>query len=380
MAHIHITLVGGQPVPVYNGIIATSPDKVVFIYSESSKNQIEVIKSEINQNIIIEEQPPLSATDPNEIFDRAQYLAETHKEDTITLNISSGLKSWSHLFARVFDSLPNTTIIYIDQNNNVWNYSTMSLQGKVEFDIDISFKLQNNALTHYTSFTDFTQEDKDIMDKLIIARKYNFVRFNELTTVLSKKQQNILEHQPQGRFEKSFSDYVEWDKPNFVRLCLTNKNYGIKEFLLQSPHAISLAFNAGWFEYKIARMLSHWRHAKDIRLNCKFPLRNTNNVQFPKNEIDIIVNTGSKILFVECKTQITSSTDIDKFRTAVKNYGGMGSKALFITEALMRPVDVEKCIESNIIPFSLNDPTADPQREQALFKLLEQKLSIINEK
>lgn len=31
MTKVHITLVGGQPAPVYNGIVAMNSDKVVYI-------------------------------------------------------------------------------------------------------------------------------------------------------------------------------------------------------------------------------------------------------------------------------------------------------------------------------------------------------------
>ena len=68
-------------------------------------------------------------------------------------------------------------------------------------------------------------------------------------------------------------------------------------------------------------------------MNCKF-LADVNEPRlaekFPKNEIDIIVDTGDKALFIECKTNIYNATDIDKFYTAVRNYGGSGSKALFV--------------------------------------------------
>jgi hypothetical protein len=127
-------------------------------------------------------------------------------------------------------------------------------------------------------------------------------------------------------------------------------------------------------------MLSHWRYAKEIRLNCLFPDRKSHNVRFPKNEIDVIVNTGTKLLFVECKTMISTSTDIDKFRTAVKNYGGMGSKALFVTDNMMNDLQKEKCHDSGIIIFSLKDPAFGPNKEQELFKLLESELFNINTK
>ena len=90
---VHITLVGGQPAPVYHGIVATQPDKVVFIYSESSRDVVEKVRSEIH--VAEDEQEPLNTTDPQLIMVRAKALAEKYKEDEVTLNISSGLKSWS---------------------------------------------------------------------------------------------------------------------------------------------------------------------------------------------------------------------------------------------------------------------------------------------
>ena len=48
MSTVHITLVGGQPAPVYNGIKATSPDKVIYIYSSDSRSIVDNIKSAVD--------------------------------------------------------------------------------------------------------------------------------------------------------------------------------------------------------------------------------------------------------------------------------------------------------------------------------------------
>lgn len=378
MAKVHITLVGGQPVPVYHGIIATQPDKVVFIYSKSTATVVYKLKREIH--ISIDEQEPLSETDPLLITERANQLLSTYKDDEITLNISSGLKSWTVLFCRVFDAIPNASIVYMDQNNMLWNYRTMQSLHNFEFDMDVIFRLLGNPLTHFTPLSEYTEKDNEVLKKLIAARKYNCGNFNKLTTILTKEWENKI-LQNTGCLTLSDSNYVEWEKPDFVRIVLSTKSYGTQEFTMESPHAVSLAFHTHWFEYKIASMLSHWKYAKDIRLNCVFPSQgNIKSTQFPKNEIDIIVNTGTKILFVECKTQINNSTDIDKFRTAVKNYGGMGSKAIFITDNMMNALQIEKCNESGIIHFSLQDKSLAPDKEQELFKLLEQELFNINTK
>jgi hypothetical protein len=70
-----------------------------------------------------------------------------------------------------------------------------------------------------------------------------------------------------------------------------------------------------------------------------------------KNEVDIIVDAGTKLLFVECKTQVKNSTDVDKFASVVRTYGGLGSKALFVTYSPMVPEALEKCVEKGIAVF-----------------------------
>ena len=137
-----------------------------------------------------------------------------------------------------------------------------------------------------------------------------------------------------------------------------------------------MAFNSGWFEFKVAKILSKWDKCKEICMNCKFPFRE----KVDKNETDILINTGSKVLFVECKTQINNITDIDKFRSVIKNYGGMGSKGLFVTNAKMTDIAKAKCEEHGILSFSLQDSHLGLTEEKALQLLLESELFNINTK
>lgn len=376
---VHITLVGGQPAPVYHGIVATNPDKVVYIYSKNTEHVFKKLKSLVS--IPVDEIPALDTTDPIKISECAQMLADRYSEDDITLNISSGLKTWSHLFGIVFDKLPNAAVVYMDQNNRLWNYKTMQCTDDFVFDMDMLFILYGNELKHYRKFSEYTDEDFNVTNQLEEARRYNHNKFVKLTTVLSKDWAGQLNNQKQGCFEVDYNNFVEWCKPNYVHLTLWNNRKFANEWELKSPHAADLAFNSGWFEYKIARMLSHWQYTREIRMNCIFPPIEAKDkskaVKFPKNEIDIIVDAGTKILFVECKTQINNSTDIDKFNTAVKNYGGIGSKALFITDTCMNEIQKEKCRESRIIPFSLQDHAPNIV-EQMLFKYLNETLFDIN--
>jgi hypothetical protein len=116
---------------------------------------------------------------------------------------------------------------------------------------------------------------------------------------------------------------------------MVNGNGGIeRRFSFTSKHSFNLVMNSGWFEYKVAKLLEGWSRAQEIWMNVVFPYKpGKDGTRKSKNEIDVIVHTGKKLLFVECKTSVFDKTDIDKFAAAVKNYGGMGSKALFITGA-----------------------------------------------
>ena len=381
MEKVHVTLVGGQPAPIYHGIVATHPDKVVFIYSEGSRSVLETLLSEIK--VPVDEQAPLDPTDPAKILQRAKDLAERYANDDITLNISSGLKSWAYLFGIVFHELPNAAVVYMDQNNVLWNYRTMQSQSNFNFDMHVLFRLYGNAMEdNYKRFDEYTEKDSKMLARIEWMRSFNTNDFNKLSALLDNQRQNELRSRKTGEFVSGKS-YIRWKKKEdnqldeVVDIYLQKKNGTSKSERIASPHAISLVFNSGWFEYKVAKMLSTWDKAKEICMNCHFPFR----ANVDKNETDIIVNTGTKLLFVECKTQITHTTDIDKFRSVVKGYGGTGSKGLFVTLAKMSDIARKKCEENNILSFSMEDAARwHIAPEKALSMLLDNELFNINTK
>lgn len=379
MSKIHITLVGGQPAPVYNGIKATNPDKVVFVHSIDSLKALNALIKEIN---VPYESVQLSPTEAVEIQKVVKKLAEQYAKDEVVVNISSGPKSWSHLFGVMFQSKENATIVYMDQNNVLWNYRTMQGLQEFEFDMHTHFRLYGNSIeNNYKKFSDYTEADVEAMKKIEEIRNFAVQTFNALLTVLDKQKQHILKNCKYGKFEHISGSYVEWEKTTeqqdgFVRVFLIKKNEKSKEVKLESTNAVDLAFNSGWFEFKVAKYLSTWSRSKEICMNCKFPYKK----DVDKNEADIVVNTGSKVLFVECKTQINNITDIDKFRSVIKNYGGMGSKGVFVTDAKMTDIAKAKCEEHGILSFSLQDSHLGLTEEKALQFLLESELFNINTK
>lgn len=68
------------------------------------------------------------------------------------------------------------------------------------------------------------------------------------------------------------------------------------------------------------------------------------------------------------------------FSTAVRNYGGMGCKVLFITDAKMKDTAQAVRADSGILSFSMSDCKGSFSPSVMLFATLEQELFSINKK
>ena len=117
---IHITLVGGQMMPVYLGIKNTELDKIILIHSSDSIKNAEQIEKIYREKCLLVEFSPV---DYNSIKDSIDKLLTKYKEDDISINLSSGTKPWSILFALQTQGMKNITLLYIDQNNVLYDYT-----------------------------------------------------------------------------------------------------------------------------------------------------------------------------------------------------------------------------------------------------------------
>ena len=380
---VHIALVGGQPMPVYIGIKATNPDYVWLIHSKGEKG------SEPEANIIMKQcgipsrKMEFPAVDYPKILEKATNLLNLLEGREVVINISSETKPWAVACALLSQNMPNVSLVYVDQNNRVYDISNKKFL-TLDLRMDIRTILMYNHIKtpKFTDIKDYTNEDKDTLKKVQELRNFNIKDFNELTIPQDKVRRNNLKQNISTSYKnKESGSAISFDSKRSRVDFLLNRKNGAKVIRkaesLISPHINDIVFFAGWFEYKVADMLSNWGYQREIWLNVKFPYLNGS----PKNEIDIIVNANNKLLFVECKTQIFDTTDIDKFRSAVKNYGGMSSKALFITDTpVMKPEALQKCKDNGIMTFCMGGGNSEKQLKQMLFTLLEKEMLNINKR
>lgn len=371
MRHIHISLVGGQTEPIYSMIRILAPDEVILICSEKSHEEAMDVTNLINSSKMSVKLKTMSPSDLKSINEDIETLkASLNEDDVLTINLVGGTKFWSLSFYKMFADRPNTHFFLLDQNKVFWNLNNNLSFTTDALDIDTILALYGNELTSYRSIEDYNEEDDEslkLIEKIRNTRRF-YSAFKNLATTICPDFQEQLIGCENGIFDDNRGNSISWGKPDIVDISFGNSSYS-----LSSPNAVALTFNSGWFEFKVARLIEGWDKATDIRLNCIF----SSSLGYTKNEVDIIVNTDRKPLFVECKTKLYNSTDIDKFSTVVKNYGGASCKAVFITEKPMNDLQATKCKDSGIDCFCLENHNANSLRKD-LYTFLDRIILEIN--
>ena len=376
MTKLHISLVGGQPMPSYLGIIDDMPDDVILIYSSKSERQANIIAKTI-QHTIGKKCRKIRFSAFN-IMEIKEQMIELEKElsdyKQVDINLSSGSKPWSILFYDFFKTHSNVNCLFVDQNNNIFNLETNeSHKIKYSPSWENIFALNETKIKSNKKYADYTDEDHYAAQEIRQLRELERKSFKEITEELAKDKKHASQKIRIGHL------FINWDKAANTYHC----NYSsFKETIktdISSPNVMNLMLNTGWFELEVAQFLSKWKFAKEIWLNCEFTTTQS-ITQDTKNEIDIIINTGEKLLFVECKTQVYQITDVDKFNNAVRTYGGLAAKRLFITDEIMKKEAAEKCSNYEMLFYSLKELKKSEEKVNNFFETLTAEMNESNKK
>lgn len=377
MKKVHISLVGGQPAPVYLGIKDDGQaNTVVLVCSSQSRVEAERIKAQFpKRNMIVKECSPVSLHD---IESSAFELYEEYSDYDIVVNLTSGTKLWSLTFFRVLYKSAHSHFIYIDQNNRITDVLTKETHvGTI--DTLKRFELYGTPLTEFRVLDEYDEDDLKAARDIELIRRENKSEFHQLTAkdnLSDMKERDVRIAERGSILEYSFDE--KWAR---IKILGFNQRWIIKEISCQ--HLPEILFNYGWFELKTAIELRKNERIGNIWLNCKFADSEGN----PKNEIDIIAELENRLLFVECKTMIHDATDIDKFSSALRNFSGTSSTGIFITNDM--PTDkrrsryehaMEKCKDNSILTFNFAMWKSTPNAYPSLNTIINEQLKFQNKR
>ena len=331
-----ISFLGGQLLPIYIGIKEFKPDKVHFIASEESKEGIIVLKDLFKELKFSE-----FICDPFAFYaikKRIENIIEKlDVDDEILINLTGGTKIML-LAAQSVISEKKVKGFYVNQDYSfieVPSYEKKQIES--ELSIKEFFGLSGHKTFSAKSLSDFTEPDFKVSNEIESFASSNKL-YTKVTDFVRKKHRALPE---KGLEITAGNATIKWDS-GFVEILNNNKSV----ITFKSNNAKELFFNASWWELIVAAEVVKWAKAKEVMLHCELPFKTESKTL--KNEIDILLNTGNKLIFVECKSGNIKPEDINKMKVIKQTYGGIISKSLLVSRFMPSQSIIEKCKELDI--------------------------------
>lgn len=338
-----ITFVGGQLLPVFVGIKEFSPDKIHFIVSEESKNKIGLLKPFFTNKIFSEKQcNPFDFTSIKTKL--TEILQKIESSDEVEFNLTGGTKVMV-LAAQAIMQEKNIKGFYINLDNTFLQLPSYEIK-KITSEITTKefLEMTGHKISHSNVLSDFSDDDfKSVSAIESFSLSYDNLLL-KINSKIRKTFDNLNRIPTSGQLEINNNCNLNWTA-NKISVTLQGKEI----LKMDSPNIRSLFFNAGWWELTVAKAISQWPKAKELLIQCELPFKT--DVNTTKNEIDVLVNIGGKLIFIECKSGIVKQEDINKMRVVKDTYGGIISKSLLVSRFMPSTTIIEKCKELNIEVF-----------------------------
>jgi len=336
-----IIFLGGQLIPIYIGIKEYMPDKVHFIASEESKEGMIVLRELFKEFKFSE-----FICDPFSFYaikKRIESIIEKVDANAdVLINLTGGTKIML-LAAQSVISEKHVKGFYINQDYSF--IEVPSYQKKqIEYQLSIKdfLRLSGHKTFSAKSLSDFTEPDFKVSNEIESFASSNKL-YSKVTDFVRKKYRALPEI---GLEITAGNATIKWDS-GLVEIHSSSKS--VMSF--KSHNARELFFNASWWELIVASEVGKWAKAKEVMLHCELSFKT--DVKTLKNEIDILLNTGSKLIFIECKSGNIKQEDINKMKVIKQTYGGIISKSLLVSRFMPSQSIMEKCKELDIEVYYL---------------------------
>lgn len=333
-----IALLGGQLVPVYLGIRDRAPDIVHLVYSEELRDRVQILESLLTSvKFFKHEVDPYNFQD---ISETVEALVLNIEDAQWELNLTGGTKVMTLASHNIFKDL-GLEAFYLDQKNRFYFFQKKAfVEVKSEIKITTFLKLSGHTSVNKSKIGDYDR------DEFILAMRVLDLMNDDSFEGIYKKLSFNLKDVNISSFSKKEEDlFIEWKRPN---LKIKTKSFE-EEF--NHDNAFKICFTGLWWELVVADCVRKWSEKKEMLVGVELLTNSTD--KFSKNEIDIILNTGHKMIFIECKSGSVKQEDVNKMKVVKRLYGGISSRSILVCRKLPRKDLLEKCSDLGIDVFAL---------------------------
>lgn len=349
MKHIHIALVGREALPVYYTVAEYKPDLTYLVGTRETRTVVKNLQAVMSTKGLKSQSIEVSPYDVEQTMAKCTGIHEANGEAEYSYNLTGGTKPMA-IGAMLCAQRHGARMVYTDAASilDLASFERKPLATKL--DNKTLFALQGQKLKGYKVYKfnkektncskaikEFILDNKRVYQTLL--KQYEFAKKKEVDFDFYEDN-NILYKMEDGQL------YVELD--------------GMEILSLEDTDAKELLFEGRWWETLVADWIARWAKGKyEIWTSVKF-MPNTVSSDNDKNEIDILVNIGHTLLFVECKSGNFVQENIYKLNSICKNYGSYKSRGAIVSfwPVNRRPELLEKAKEDDIdiIALSYGNP------------------------
>lgn len=333
-----IALLGSQVLPIFLGIKEYNPDHVHFLVTNESNVKLDQL-ADVLEDVEIHSYVcnPYDVKNVREVCE--SIITQRSGSDEISFNLTGGTKLML-IAAQSVLSEGGFSGFYVDTNNSVTEIPSF-VKKKLCYTISTEdfFSLSGHRISSSKRLDSFDHADFNAAEK--IQGFSDEGKDFSLITAHFRKIKKI----------KNFGEELinENLKCTWSLGIITIQKKGKKEYIFESPNVKALFFYGGWWELLVANSLAGWEAGQEILMEVVLPFKI--DLKTNKNEIDILINRNNKLIFIECKSGIVSSQDINKIKTIRDTYGGNSSRSVLVCQHKPEKTLFEKCKELSIDVF-----------------------------
>lgn len=357
MKKILFNLHSEQTIPNYIAIEVYKPNKVIALSTKEFKNQYLAFEKTTNIKHFPKEIDAYSF-DENYKFLKT-LIEELGDNNEIIVNYTGGTKimTISVIISLLLSSNQKITFSYINTKDNAIEVLELS-EGKqittskskidIVIPLDVYVQLKGEKIQSQVRILSSNIEERIYLTKMLLGD-------NEIRSIF-KKQKQFFDKNNELKTEYQFTNSkfeLSWCSQSFS--FKTEK----KSYFYNHPDG-GKYFSGEWLEEFVFFSLCKSDLFDKIVANVKFEYTSenainrmkTNNKDFFKNEIDVVVTSGLKTAFIECKAGYVSQDYVYKLKSIRDHFLGTFGIAILVTMFPQEQNIVEKCKDFNIVLIS----------------------------
>jgi hypothetical protein len=360
--NILFSLIGKETTPNYRAYCELMPDVLIHIYSDITKSASDILVSMIDDS---KTEVILLEVNGENYYDTLSKLQEFDfgiiERDTVSINITGGTKMMALALTEYSESIKTAKLhfFYIDRSQNIHWYRENRIDVlHKKLALDEFIQLQGQKIKSKETFVDVVEKFKNSITQINsilsdFSKKKDWDSFLKYFVAVIRR----LHMRPENKNKSIYNIYKNWYQVNEQLNLRITWDESLFEVYVDNKLLVKLEqtkaeiewfiFNAGWFEIITAIKLSTKYDQDNLFMNVCFPLRI--DAQLLKNEVDILINDGGKLIFIECKSGDVKSEDINSIKIRKDTYGGLIGENLLVTQyEIEKKIILEKCQELDI--------------------------------